>query len=231
MVTTLPPMAADAGGNLDTNNIWMGNDTFRECMAMNAYNAYMERGVDRGAFDLPNELLCPTDKISTKEENRFYYPGTSEGTLTSYGYNYTDWDRPEWIPPVKPPAYSGKDPSIILAGWRNDSVSTPAEKLAFVDSVDWWVAWPGANYEIGWDILGQACVGDYKDIGDDGLGPENVHGPTIYRHNEGVNIAFYDGHVGYMKKQEVFIRADFDAHKPSMWWVKRCPPYSPAPPP
>jgi prepilin-type N-terminal cleavage/methylation domain-containing protein/prepilin-type processing-associated H-X9-DG protein len=213
---------AARGDNLDANNTWMGNDLFRECMAM---NAYMEKGVDRGAFDLPNELLCPTDKISTKEANRFYYLGTSGGTLTSYGYNYTDWEprTGTWIPPAKPPGYSGKDPSITLAGWRNDSVHTPAEKLAFIDSIDWWVVWVAANYHTGWDVLGQDTIYNYKHALDEHLGTVNIHGPTIYRHNEGANIAFYDGHVGYMKKQAVYIGSDQINCRPSMWWVKRCP--------
>lgn len=196
---------------------WVGNRAFRACMQVDAYK-------DVGAYsdyDLPDEFLCPSDKISNKLWN------IRSGVLLSYGYNYTDWDRPgAWIPPVD--GYSGKQANIVVAGHKNDSISRPAEKLAFVDSVDWWVGWPSADFENGWDILGQANILTYKHAEDHGC-PRNFHGPTIYRHDEGVNIGFYDGHVGYLKKEEVFIKDDFNAHKRSMWWVKRCPPYSPIP--
>ena len=48
-----------------------------------------------------------------------------------------------------------------------------------------------------------------KDVGCDG--------PTLYRHNEGVNLAFYDGHVEYRKKEKVWSQEAWDAGNPGMW--------------
>ena len=215
------PHAYDkALGGLDADNTWMSNDTFRACIAMDAY----KEKSSQSSFDMPDAFLCPTDKISGKRKNIYTGFLSSEGTLTSYGYNYTDWEPAGsgWTPPEQPPAYSGKKPGTILAGHRSDSVRTPAEKLAFVDSIDWWVVWVGADYEAGWDIIGQASIAAYRNEVPQPKPHNDIYGPTIYRHKEGVNIGFYDGHIGYMKKEEVFIEDDFDNCRPSMWWVKRC---------
>jgi prepilin-type processing-associated H-X9-DG protein len=47
-------------------------------------------------------------------------------------------------------------------------------------------------------------------------------GPTLYRHNEMANLAFYDGHVAAMRKDKVWIADDYDNHpyNPGMWAVK-----------
>jgi prepilin-type processing-associated H-X9-DG protein len=98
-------------------------------------------------------------------------------------------------------------------------IRRPAEKLAFTDGIDWWVEWSAADYsgaveghdEWGWDKLGQANIRTYKDRG--------FHGPTIYRHSEGANVAFYDGHVKYMHKEDIFVIEDYEAEpkRPGMW--------------
>ena len=63
----------------------------------------------------------------------------------------------------------------------------------------------------GWDVLGQDTITPYKKVGCDG--------PTLYRHSEGANVTFYDGHVEYMKKEKIFIQEDWDAtpKRPGMW--------------
>ncbi len=55
--------------------------------------------------------------------------------------------------------------------------------------------------------LHQATIEAYRhDVGTVyPAGSTVIYGPTIYRHSEGANVAFYDGHVSYMKKQEILI--------------------------
>ena len=186
----------------NTNYDWPGNKDFRKCVQMDSY----KQKQDLTDYDLPDAFLCPTDRISRNPANR------EGGVLLSYGYNYTDF-KPVggWSPPIG-----------NYGGHFADKVPQPSGKLAFVDSIDWWVEWSAADYTgtvdgrdgIGWDKLGQANIKTYKSHG--------FHGPTIYRHNEGANIAFYDGHVEYRKKQEIFIKADYQANpkKPGMWKAK-----------
>jgi prepilin-type processing-associated H-X9-DG protein len=88
-----------------------------------------------------------------------------------------------------------------------------ADSLAFTEGPDWYIGWDGADYTKGWDSLGQQNLDVYQKHS------PAVYGPVHYRHSEGVNVAFYDGHVSYMKKQDVFIKADHEDHpsRPGMW--------------
>lgn len=181
---------------------WLANTTYRSYLAMNSY----EKGDEPNRpFDTPDEFLCPTDRISKDPANAY------GKVLCSYGYNYTEW-KPEsgWMPPLIDPA-----------GHFAQRIRRPADKLVFVDGIDWWVEWSAADYRIGWDILGQANIYTYKYAYDKKLGPANIHGPTIYRHNEGADVAFYDGHVKYLKKEDIFVIEDYKANpkRPGMWVV------------
>lgn len=139
----------------------------------------------------PKEFLCPSDIISNQKR-----PDRQYDNWISYGYNLTDWYYTDWY-------------AIGYAGHKNTTVATPAAELIFTESNDWWLWWKGANYIDGWDVLHQDTIMPYKDVGCDG--------PTLYRHSEGVNIAFYDGHVEHMKKDRVWRQEDYDSGSPGMW--------------
>jgi prepilin-type N-terminal cleavage/methylation domain-containing protein/prepilin-type processing-associated H-X9-DG protein len=171
---------------LGDNRYWPSNLQFRELIGYKPKNATANEG-----WDAPREYLCPADRISIKQiEDRQY------NNWISYGYNLTDWYFSDWF-------------GIGYAGHKNTTVPSPANELIFTESNDWWLWWWGANYEDGWDVLGQDTIMPYKDVGTDG--------PTLYRHSEGVNLAFYDGHAEYMKKEKVFIREAWDSGNPGMW--------------
>ena len=142
-------------------------------------------------WNAPREYLCPADRISIKQ-----IEDTQYNNWLSYGYNLTDWYFSDWF-------------GIGYAGHKNTTVPGPSNELVFTESNDWWAWWWGANYKDGWDVLGQDTIMPYKDAGTDG--------PTLYRHSEGVNLAFYDGHTAYMKKEKVFIQEAWDAGNPGMW--------------
>ncbi len=65
----------------------------------------------------------------------------------------------------------------------------------FVDAGDLWVMESGANYKIYWNKYGMNLQ-SYRDVGQ--------WDPVFYRHNSAANIAFFDGHVEYRPKQEIF---------------------------
>ncbi|HBG26438.1 MAG: hypothetical protein A2Y10_10010 [Planctomycetes bacterium GWF2_41_51] len=188
---------------------WVANQAFRKLLEWDKYLKPDDLVKNRDGttevsyYDLPDAFLCPADVISRYTKNRYYFDNAN--ILLSYGYNYTEWSiLGQWDPWAGFPAD---------AGHKAANIKQPGTKLAFTDSVDWWVSWGGADYLNGWDKLGQTTVAKYK-----ALSPA-IHGPVIYRHNEGAVIAFYDGHCKYMRKQEVFIKADRDAkpRKPGMW--------------
>lgn len=168
------------------DHYWPSNLQYRELIGYKPKNA-----VANEDWNAPREYLCPSDMISIKQRQ-----DTQWNNYLSYGYNLTDWYFSDWY-------------GIGYAGHKNTTVPGPANELVFTESNDWWAWWWGANYEDGWDVLGQDTITPYKDVGTDG--------PTLYRHSEGVNLAFYDGHTEYMKKEKVFIREAWDSGNPGMW--------------
>ena len=153
---------------------------------------YKDAQGDDAAWHAPKEYLCPSDEISRREIQDVQWD-----SWLSYAGNITDWYQ-AWF-------------DIVYAGHRDTLMRSPADELVFSESNDWWMWWRGADYVKGWDVLGQDTITPYKDVGCDG--------PTLYRHNEGVIIAFYDGHVEDMKKEKVFIQDDWNAQRPGMWSV------------
>jgi len=187
---------------------WLINKPFRKYIAIDQQKRG-KRGDSLGEYDVPAEYLCPADKISTDPIN------ATSGVLCSYGYNFTEWAASTtgtgWLPPVL------KVGEYYYGGAKVQNIKKPSERLAFIDGIDWWVSWKGADYKEGWDKRGQATILEYKT--DRPPDKRQVWGPVFYRHNEGANVAFYDGHVTWMRKAEVFNNKDYDAHprRPGMW--------------
>jgi len=160
---------------------WLMNPDFRKFMGID------ERQIIIGLV-LPKEYQCPTNILFKQGRDSIW------GVLVSYAYNVTDW------------AYeincfwNNTCESPWLIGHKRTTIPRASEKINFVDSSDWWAVWPGANYVKAWDIVGQGNWEDYEAIA--------IWGPTLYRHNEGANFAFYDGHVQWMPKEKVFVDTD-----------------------
>ena len=73
---------------------------------------------------------------------------------------------------------------------KTDQVVKPAEKIHFMDG-QWFVVYiGGAEYKRVWDVHGDRMGAWEWDA-------------ASYRHDEGANIAFYDGHVEYWPKEEI----------------------------
>jgi prepilin-type N-terminal cleavage/methylation domain-containing protein/prepilin-type processing-associated H-X9-DG protein len=174
---------------------WPENKLFRTLMGYKM----KEGSSPSNYYRAPKQFLCPADVIAIKQAPDSQYPN-----WLSYAGNITDWYFADWY-------------GITYAGLRNTNVRNAAGKLALSESNDWWFWWRGANYKLGWDVLHQDSITPYKELGSDG--------PTLYRHNEGVNLGFYDGHGEYRKKQKVWVQEDWDNKSPGMWSTfKRYPP-------
>lgn len=150
-----------------------------------------KEGTGDSGWNAPKEFLCPSDRTSKMEMADRLYPN-----YISYAANITDWYYTNWY-------------DFGYAGHKNTSVPQPAMRAFFGESNDWWMWWRGANYEKGWDVLHQDTIMPYKDVGCDG--------PTLYRHGEGANFAFYDGHMEHMKKDKVWNIDDWGGGRPGMW--------------
>jgi prepilin-type N-terminal cleavage/methylation domain-containing protein/prepilin-type processing-associated H-X9-DG protein len=188
---------------------WITNKLFRKILLTTNKRHDAEQF---GDYVLPKEYLCPDDTISKDILNAVTASGTYSG---SYGYNSTDFII-KYGDLTDPAKWTNRPNSI---GHTEQTVKRASDKLSFAESVDWWVCWTGADYTKGWDILHQANLYDYKNRVPPL--PKRVDGPVLYRHAEGSNLVFYDGHVSYMKKQEIYVDADFKAspQNPGMWVV------------
>ncbi|MGD0553301.1 MAG: prepilin-type N-terminal cleavage/methylation domain-containing protein [Sedimentisphaerales bacterium] len=206
-----------SGAWTDAGNHWLENKLFRRIMALeHRHNAEVSIGANAGSdFIVQKEYLCPSDEISRNINNAV----SSSGTVSnSYGYNSTEFIRATTFFSAGPSAYTTNP-----AGHRAMSIKRASDKLAFTDSVDWWVTWyKGADYRIAWDVYHQATIAQYKQ-NDPTVsyppGSQSIDGPVLYRHSEGANAAFYDGHVSYMRKQDMFVIKDHDGttKDPGMW--------------
>jgi prepilin-type N-terminal cleavage/methylation domain-containing protein/prepilin-type processing-associated H-X9-DG protein len=177
---------------------WPLNQTFRDLLGyVAAESTYDEYGNKQ--WHAPKKFLCPSDKVANDKMEDDNWTN-----WISYGGNITDW-------------YQSWD-DILYAGNRNTRVSNPSGELSFSESNDWWMWWSGADYRAGWDELGHDTITPYQ--------LEGCSGPTLYRHSEGVNLLFYDGHVGWRPKEKVFVIENWDNTWPGIWSI-----YGEFPPP
>lgn len=192
-----------SGGRVGSyeDSTWVENKLFRKIMAINRRH----NEEDRGDFAFSKEILCPSDEMSKNISN------ATTNVSMSYAYNTTEFLHVGKFFSDGPPAYTTNP-----AGNKAMSIKRASERLAFTESVDWWVAWDGADYTKGWDKLGQARIEDYRNRA---LINPIMWSVVIYRHSQGANIVFYDGHVSYMKKQDVYIEKDWvvNPKRPGMW--------------
>jgi prepilin-type processing-associated H-X9-DG protein len=188
-----PPMMEDENmPETERSHCWVTNNNFR------TYTALEGKQVEGSEYMVPKEYQCPTDILFKKGES------SSWGVLASYAYNVSDWQgnpNPElslncyWNDGVG--TCCSCEPQPWLVGHKRTAIENPSKKINFTDSGDWWCAWDGADYEEAWDIVGQGNWDDYEVIG--------IFGPVLYRHNEGANFAFYDGHVEYLPKEQAYV--------------------------
>lgn len=162
---------------------WNTNTEFREITGLEDASA------DSG-FKMPKEYLCPGDKQS--DEDYWQQAGGTYQNYVSYGYNFTDWG-----PTSKNPAvWSGNIPKSNWAcRFRVSTIRSSATKIMFLDAGDWAANMSGANYKLYWDQDGQDIV-KYRS--------RNMWYPVYYRHIEGTNAAYFDGHADFQKKETLF---------------------------
>jgi prepilin-type N-terminal cleavage/methylation domain-containing protein/prepilin-type processing-associated H-X9-DG protein len=170
---------------------WIANRMFRKAIGLTKKE---DVAVD---VNVPNEYLCPTDKLSHRHDISL----ALYQNVISYGYNFTDWgsDSRNQI------SWSGDVPTgDIAARVKLTQVKRAGEKLMFIDSGDIWVQKAGADYKTLWDRFGKKLQ-EYRNVGQ--------WDPTFYRHTEGADIVFFDGHAEYRSKKNIF----FYRSETSLW--------------
>ncbi len=148
-------------------------------------------GLNPAGARWPDSFLCPSFKELSKAQ------GNAIDSKMSYGINSGSVS-------LSP---NGQRPSSRPPYYKDTQIRNPSGKLMFTESQCWYAnaldvqsgtksSWGtifgDANYKFSWD--------------DDNFGHETfwLQGGVMYRHSEGANIAFYDGHAGWLPKQEMF---------------------------
>jgi len=193
------------GYGYDTNT-WPTNKLYRNILSMNKRH----NQEDKGDFMMAKEFTCPSDELSKIVSN------ATGNVLWSYPYNVTDILKASTFltAPSSLTCTTSLANPCLVGGHKIQAIQRPSEKIVFTEGIDWWVEWEGADFAKAWDVLGQARIDDYRTK----ITPP-AWSVVAYRHSEGVNAAFYDGHVSYLKKQEMFIKKDYDANpkRPGIW--------------
>jgi prepilin-type processing-associated H-X9-DG protein len=139
-----------------------------------------------GTTRVPYGLICPRALLAIEQADVQGYVLTR-----SYGYN-TD-------------ALNGRAGApIYYTGHKRHDVRSPSTKLMFADATSGNISKSGAtNYD---------KYGEFYGLPPGGGTP--ITNLTAYRHDKGANVAFWDGHVQYLRRDEI-------VNNDNLWRVKR----------
>jgi len=161
---------------------WYNNDYFREALGL------------REATDEENTRRPPSEiqEWPPNMPRKFICPSATyalthaENGLypvdRSYGVNI-DGD------------YDARQGGISKLSDKESWVKQPSTKLFMADALDWWISY----YQLDkYSIYGETWVG-FK-----------TYGMTAFRHNDGLNVMYWDGHCGRLRTEEVM-------DEPALW--------------
>ena len=158
--------------------LWFQNPLFSKIMTLKGrFNKEDELAYEEKSMTLPKDLKCPTDK-RTLDNGGLHLQAGQIIQGVSYAMNMMG---------IRP---SGGWRWNIVYALKVSEVVKPAEKIHFMDG-QWFVVYiGGAEYKRVWDVIGDRMGAWEWDA-------------ASYRHDEGANIAFYDGHVEYWPKEKI----------------------------
>jgi len=188
---------------------WPENRPFRNILAIN------KKIEDTGWNDpyiFPKDLLCPSHKTPRRESD-ILNVGTSYAfkVRMSYAMNTELWagktfdDDVAWFPS-----------DGLYRGHFDTRVRKPAECIMFIDDNFYQTRYEKANYELYWNRYG------------DVLNEQSLR-QVCYRHVGRACIVYFDGHTGFLKKEEVYDKTNrpssnnLQARRPILLWDAEYP--------
>jgi len=169
--------------------LWFENPLFVRIVDMKGRkNTEASQGYT--AHTLPKDFKCPSDKRTVANGGLLKY---SDGGVEGVSYGMSSWGLAsyyckDWCYYKNGPDGPGKRRAHAL---KTTQVNRPSEKFFFMDSV-WFAVW----YD-------DADIAKWRQSGDV-MGGAAWDRPA-YRHSEGANVLFYDGHVNYMPMQQIHV--------------------------
>lgn len=85
--------------------------------------------------------------------------------------------------------------------FHSNKVASPGKKIQMIEGTDWHLDSGQANYQARWDVYGQFRLWQ-----------------VAYRHDEGAQMLFFDGHVEHRYKADVYFDGDTDS-RDDLWRI------------
>ena len=223
-------LPAFLGNTSDASNTWSANVHFRRALNLRTLEANEVdappppgQGTMYFAGYLTKELLCPQatrllDKVVVNNTGQQLFPPQPQYGMNVEGISGDPNLLPQPTPWAVPddPALGSKRGSGCFA-YKAAQVRRPAEKLRFADGMtvsqigpgvldkSGSGAFPGTNGKISNYDQVQERVG----VGTlEGAGAYDATRMTVWRHKGGANVAFFDGHCAWLRKDEIYTRDD-----------------------
>ena len=182
--------------------MWCSNPTFIKILDQRASE---NAGLDLSSnpadyYGLPPKFRCPSfPRFKGKEMQDI---DNITVIRTSYGYNITDWVYVVQEYGEGTPEELEMRDRIWNKGVMAEEVRKPARKIMFIDGNDVYASSEQGNYINHWDEHGEISWTDAERL------PGYHFAEPMYRHNEGADVIFCDGHAEYRKKTELFFFLD-----------------------
>jgi prepilin-type processing-associated H-X9-DG protein/prepilin-type N-terminal cleavage/methylation domain-containing protein len=205
-----------------TNRCWPGVDDFRRALSILIIShETADSGANKSSFCyMPLKFICPSAQRSGGPGSSDpAFMDTNNATLYwpmnySYGMNVEgvdvgtqleriDGTNNPTVPALAPQADKLTQGSATFHGYRRNQVKRGSEKLMFVDSMAIVVNSQGLLHSPnGWN----SKESNYDVIGEQSAPPasQDVQRTTAWRHQNGANVCFFDGHVEWLKKDRIY---------------------------
>jgi prepilin-type N-terminal cleavage/methylation domain-containing protein/prepilin-type processing-associated H-X9-DG protein len=168
---------------------WFRNPEMLDIMAINPGEVGVDSSTGKFVFSLSDDFRCPSDR---RKDGAGIYEDAGARIEISYGYNMMGLM-----------SSSGTyDPEHN--GHKSSQMKQPGQKIAFADGPCDALWFAASDYTLYWDPLPEG----YRDWAGPVPGFTNPWNKVSYRHSEGANITFFDGHTEYLKKEKIFKKAD-----------------------
>ena len=161
--------------------VWAWNPAFMKMMGLPALqpgDLNHGDGDSHGAY--PSGMSCPDAPSERNEIGCVIHTYGNNFTLWWPGSGYSSPEREYFVHPGN------------LYAYKRTAITQPASKFNLVDANEWFVNSANA-IRTRWDTYGETRQPPYA----------NGAASITYRHNEGMNATYFDGHAAWSSKQEV----------------------------
>jgi len=224
-------LPAFLGNTTEASNMWTANAHFRRALNLPTIELNTVQATPPGPFTpgtmffagyVTNGWVCPQasrllGQVVTNNRGEQLFPPQPQYGMNVEGIsadpnlvnNPTRWAVPD------DPALGGKRGSGCF-GYKRAQVSHPAEKVRFADAMtinnaagpgvidkSGSGAFPGTNGKISnYDQVQERVNAGTLPSG----AAYDATRMTVWRHNRGANVAFFDGHCAWLRKDEIYTR-------------------------